>query len=97
MTTQLNQSSPSNEPTRIDAPWTDKQVEALNLYQQSGVFHPFTSEGGADLIATKNGWVEKEGGPVVQTWAHSFMADADAIKQHKELMSGSMKRPNQEG
>ena len=24
------------------APWTDEEVEALNRYQRSGRFHPFT-------------------------------------------------------
>jgi len=33
------------------------------------------SEGGIDLIATKDGWVEWLGGPVVQNWAHKFMTD----------------------
>jgi hypothetical protein len=37
--------------------------------------HPFTSAAGVVLVATPAGWVDREGGPVVQTWAHAFMAD----------------------
>lgn len=62
------------------APWTDDQVASLNAYQQSGKLHPFTGERGPNgeetvLIATKDGWVEREGGPVVQVWAHLVMCD----------------------
>ena len=68
-------------PFRIsNAPWTDEQVKNLNDYQASGVIHPFTGERKPDgdetiLIATREGWVEQESGPVVQTWAHSFMVN----------------------
>lgn len=61
------------------APWTDEEVESLNGYQKSGVMHPFTGEerpgGRPVLVATRGGWIEEPGGPVVQTWAHKFMAD----------------------
>jgi hypothetical protein len=65
---------------QVNAPWTQDQVASLNSYQASGRFHPFTGERGPKgeetaLIATKEGWVEKDGGPVVQTWAHQFMTD----------------------
>ena len=60
--------------------WSETQVYALNRYQRSGRVHPFTGERGPDgeetlLIATRRGWVEREGGPVVQKWAHAFMLD----------------------
>jgi len=64
--------------TRVTAPWTEEQVRSLNGYQASGRFHPFTYGDGADqvdLIATRDGWVACDGGPVVQDWAHGFMAD----------------------
>lgn len=65
---------------RIEAPWTDDQVASLNAYQASDAYHPFTGERGpkgeeVTLIATPSGWVESEGGSVVQTWAHDFMAN----------------------
>jgi len=62
----------------VHAPWSDEQVESLNGYQKAGYVHPFTYGDGdaqVDLIATKDGWVAVEGGPVVQTWAHDFMTD----------------------
>ncbi len=63
---------------RVEAPWTDDQVKSLNAYQNAGYLHPFTFGSGekqVDLIATKEGWVAQVDGPVVQTWAHEFMAD----------------------
>jgi len=65
------------------APWTPRQVEALNLYQQSGAFHPFTcgTEGcGADLVALAEGWDCRACHLHSQRWAHNFMVsytDAD--------------------
>ncbi len=68
------------EHRHIEAPWTDEQIEQLNRFQQCEFVHPFTGTRGPNgeeraLIATPDGWVESLGGPVVQTWAHSFMAD----------------------
>lgn len=56
---------------QVYAPW-------LPQYQQSGDFHPFTGVSKPNgketiLIATEVGWVEEEGGPVVQDWAYEFM------------------------
>jgi len=66
--------------SQVDAPWTDDQVASLNGYQACDFVHPFTGKRGPNgeetvLIATKTGWIEKEGGPIVQEWAHEFMAD----------------------
>ena len=63
---------------QIKAPWTEDQVSSLNGWQTCGYVHPFTYGDGdeqIDLIATPDGWVAVEGGPVVQDWAHSFMTD----------------------
>ena len=60
---------------RVEAPWTDDQIRSLNAYQVEARVHPFTSPNGLDLIATREGWREDLSGPVVQTWAHDFMAD----------------------
>lgn len=63
------------------SPWTDDQVASLNAFQAAGRVHPFTGdtpEGGGErpvLIATNAGWVEYDGGPIYQTWAHSWMTD----------------------
>lgn len=64
----------------IEAPWSEDQVNSLNGWQNNDRVHPFTGTrkpNGEEtkLIATKNGWVEFEGGPIVQKWAHHFMAD----------------------
>lgn len=87
------QQTPNREPHTF-VPWTPEQVDALNFYQKSGVFHPFTSEKtGVDLIATAEGWVEQEGGPVVQDWAHWYMLDKQAIQARMDLFKTSINRP----
>jgi hypothetical protein len=67
-------------PPLVFCPWSADQVESLNAFQVSDVMHPFTGKRGPNgeetvLIATPGGWVEKENGPIVQTWAHEFMTD----------------------
>jgi len=64
------------------APWTPEQVEALNKFQHSGRFHPFTCGKRSDhnnndiLVATPAGWVcPYPGCDYTQGWAHDFMAD----------------------
>jgi hypothetical protein len=65
----------------IQAPFTDKQVEALNSFQLRPDVHPFTcgndqhqSGGAVRLVATNNGWVcSDEQCDYTQDWAHSFM------------------------
>jgi len=87
---------------RADAPWTFSQVISLNAYQASGRFHPFTGERKENgdetvLIATLAGWTETSGGPIVQTWAHEFMADwswggellEHAEKAHQDFKSNA--------
>lgn len=64
---------------KIEAPWTQSQVDSLNAYQKSHHFHPVCerAEDGTEtpLLATKKGWVSRHGGPVVCTWALAHMAD----------------------
>lgn len=55
------------------APWTQEQVDNINRYQKSGVFHEFTCPGdSSSLIATKTGliceWCDFE-----QNWVNDFM------------------------
>lgn len=64
------------------APFTDDQVESLNGYQKSGVFHPFTGRNdlapdGQDdvLVATTDGWISELDETYRQNWAWSWMAD----------------------
>jgi hypothetical protein len=56
------------QPELSYAPWTAEQTAFLNAFQICGYYHPYTSEQGANLIATEEGWVEELGGPVVQNW-----------------------------
>jgi len=65
---------------RIEAPFSDEQVERLNAWQQRGDVHPFTCPGnnpdcwkGRDLVARPDGWV-CPCGAYRQYWAHDFMA-----------------------
>lgn len=63
-------------------PWSSDQVAALNAFQRSGRFHPFTcgqraSHVGDDiLVATGGGWVcPHEGCGYTQKWAHPLMTE----------------------
>lgn len=66
---------------QIRAPFTDDQVAALNAFQDSGVFHPFTCGNcRTDLIATKDGWkCPDHDCDYKQDWAHAFMADPKTL------------------
>lgn len=64
----------------VEAPWTEDEVASLRAYQTASFVHPFTGTRGPNgeetiLIPTPEGWVERDGGPVVQTWAHDFMVN----------------------
>ena len=63
----------------IEAPFSSEQVDALNRYQRSGVFHEFTCaehHDGADrtLVATRQGWICPHC-DYRQSWAHRAMLD----------------------
>lgn len=68
-------------PNHVRAPWTPKQVEALNAYQAGETDgHPYTcpmhSCGHVLLVATPDGWRCRE--PICdyrQDWAHAWTAD----------------------
>jgi len=61
------------------APWSEDQVASLNAYQAARTMHPFTGSTAdgkkVDLIATSAGWIAEHGGPIVQDWAHGWMAN----------------------
>lgn len=91
----------SRRMNRVDAPWTPAQVYSLNEYQADGYGHPFTGDRGPNneetvLIATPDGWVAKAGGPVVQTWAHDFMANLDWRLRKHGLWRGAKVRMTEE-
>ena len=60
----------------IRAPWSDRQVAALNRWQEAGFVHPFTChdvhDGDRNLVATPDGWVCRHCN-YKQDWAHHFM------------------------
>lgn len=69
------------EPVVI-APWSDREVAALNDFQNLGFVHPFTCRcsGNVILRATREGWrcsAEKDCG-YRQNWAWAAMADRDS-------------------
>lgn len=86
---------------RIYAPFTPEQVRNLNVYQRSGMFHPFTCGNRSDhpedeidkgcLVATIHGWIC----PIcwdgtkedMQDWAVPFMASW-ASKEEMETSAG---------
>ena len=73
---------------KINAPFTDEQVEKLNEFQNEGKMHPFTCCSPSNinkcmrrkrvneglLIATNEGWV-CPCGKIKQSWAWAFMAE----------------------
>lgn len=66
----------------IHAPFTPEQVKRLNIFQQSGAFHPFTCQhrdthpADAVLIAATHGWYCLHC-DYAQTWAHAFMLNEE--------------------
>lgn len=77
----------------IKPPWTPEQVEALNKFQQSGLFHPFTCggnrtdekhlDGEGILVATPDGWICPYCG-YTQDWAHEFMTEYKGLPEWVE-------------
>lgn len=81
----MDEKSEPNEPDLTHAPWTDEEVDALNIWQASPNVHPFTCPNRGDgsheevegedlgqLLATEDGWVCLDC-DYEQKWAHAFM------------------------
>jgi len=74
----------------IEAPFTDEQVEAINLYQKNGVFHPYTCggnrtdgkhlDGEGILVATKEG-LKCPYCDYTQNWVNGDTANKGLIKK----------------
>ena len=64
---------------KITAPWADKQITALNVWQQLGYVHEFTCpnghKGNRELKAFRDCWRCLNCG-YTQDWAHDFMKRA---------------------
>jgi hypothetical protein len=82
---------------KITAPFSPEQIKALNYFQWSGVFHPFTCANQGDeahngrqveLVATKAGWICPYC-DYTQDWAHALMADYEKIKAQVALRETS--------
>jgi hypothetical protein len=58
----------------IKAPWTPKQIDALERFQHLESVHPFTCPLHSDkeLVATHNGWICRYC-DYCQDWANDFM------------------------
>jgi len=58
---------------QIYTPWTNEQVELLNVYQRIGILHPFTCNEHHTLIATNDGWICSQCSDYHQDWAWEAM------------------------
>ena len=61
---------------KISAPFTEKQMDSLNAWQNRGDVHPFTCSQHSNnpLVATRDGWhCAVDGCDYTQNWAHNFM------------------------
>jgi ribosomal protein S27AE len=54
--------------------FTPQQIESINTYQKSGVFHPFTCSCGEDFVAHADALHCPKCG-ATQDWVHEFMAN----------------------
>lgn len=80
--------------------FTPEEIQSLNDYQKSGMFHPFTCgsgnrtdeyhlDGEGLLVATEDGW-KCSYCKYTQNWAHDFMKDRrweDVKKAQAEIFS----------
>ncbi len=73
----------------VKVPWTSEQVTALNLYQKSGLMHPYTCDGNRKdkkhldgegvLAATESGWICPYCS-YTQDWASEFSIQIIKVK-----------------
>lgn len=73
------------------APWTDEEVDNINHFQSSGVYHPFTCNcphpvRNSRLIAYNDG-LRCEHCGYRQAWVFGYMADGTAMAAHDEMMA----------
>lgn len=63
---------------KITAPWTQKEVNALNHFQAIDLMHPFTCpnhDSETLLVATVDGWVCSKDCGYHQNWAWQVMTE----------------------
>lgn len=78
---------------RVKAPWSEEQIAELKKWQASKEVHPFTSAEHAVLLPSKEGWVAKEGGPVVEDWAWDFMLDGSFRERVEDNLKKVFEEP----
>lgn len=75
--------------------FTQDQIDSINAYQVSGIWHPFTCECGEVLNACSEGMKCPKCGHL-QTWAHEFMSNWSWVPLEGTLnwaiLEGSMSR-----
>jgi hypothetical protein len=83
-------------PEAVARPFTPDQVVALEAFQRSGRFHPFTCPNRGDdehrdtgvdlgaLVPTVRGWICPYC-DYTQDWAHGFMADPQTLERTSSL------------
>jgi hypothetical protein len=76
----MSDAAEDRSPAKIYAPWPTTTAAALNRYQASGRFHPFTCPGNhpgeMKLVAHEQGWSCASGRcDYAQGWAWGFMTE----------------------
>jgi hypothetical protein len=84
------------DPNKVDAPWTDKQIQSLNTYQHSGYGHPYTCplahskviKNYQILVATREGWLcpTALNSQPVQMWAWKDHTNWAWKKEQEKLL-----------
>ncbi len=59
---------------KIYVPWTEKQIDALEKYQENQYVHPYTCLCGYSLVPTVDGW-ECEECSYTQEWFYEESLD----------------------
>lgn len=79
--------TPENREGQIHAPWSDRQVEAINRFQQCNHVHPFTCgrENCRDVLVAKHFGFVCPSCNYKQDWCHTSMADGSWEQSIKRI------------
>jgi hypothetical protein len=74
---------------RVEAPFSQEQVDHINEFQRTGFMHPFTCPhcsgcSDRDLIASENE-LRYPNCDYRQTWVHDFMANGEAVANYRRM------------
>lgn len=70
---EIQKAKKIKDPKAIQPPWSPDQVDNINRWQNSGLFHPFTCSNGHTLVATPQGLVCEQDPDYHQNWVWDFM------------------------